>query len=253
MSVLGPRFSRDVLCAIAIVLAISMSGCMLTSGKLPQKNSPEFLKVQTVGVAPVGVPEGPSVRILNSGSDWFYVPGVLAEGAYVGYAGTEVAGLLKQAHFDYGNEAARFFEQSVAKSGLSIVRDGAVRSEHRRRSLTKCPKPIEADACLDVRMAYFGYVAAFTSSDYVPTVHISARLIRKRDGLLLFERNIHYNPVDPGRAIDVFASDQFRFHDLDAMRADPEGVVAGLRTALGALALELEAQLRSSLTAPVGE
>jgi hypothetical protein len=217
----------------------------MTPRKLPNANSPDLLKIQRVEMESIGVPASPRVRILNSNSDWFHVPGFAAKGAYAGYAGAEVSELLKTVGFDYGSEAARYFEQSVSNSGLPLARaDVSVSSESRGWPLSKCSQAVEVDACVDIRLTYFGYVAAFDSSDYVATAHVSARVIRARDGKLLFERNIHYNPIDPGTAIDLFASNEFRFQDLDAMRADPQGVVAGLRAALNALATELEAQLR---------
>jgi hypothetical protein len=164
---------------VALLLAISVSGCM-TPGTLPKTSSPDLPKIQKVEMAPIGVPAGPRVRILNSDSDWFHIPGFVAKGAYVGYAGGEVGALLKSVGFDYGREAARLFERSFANSGLSVARsDAAVLSEHRGWSLSKCPKQTEADACLDVYLTYFGYVAAFDSSNYVPTAHVSARVIER--------------------------------------------------------------------------
>jgi hypothetical protein len=234
---------------IGILLAISLSGCA-TSGSLPKVSSPELAQLRRIAMTPVGVPQVPRVQILNSASDWFWVPGAMAGGIYSGAAGNEIGKLLKDAGFDYGSEATTLFEQSIANSGLSIARvDPSSLSENRKWPLSECPRESTGDACVDVRLTYFGYVAAFASSDYVPTAHISARVIRARDAELLFERNIHYNPINPGKAADIFASGEFRFHDLDAMRADPQGVVAGLRAALSAVASELGTQLQSAMKA----
>lgn len=231
---------------VALLLTLTLSGCT-TTGKLPEKTSSEFSTVQTIELLPVGVPETPRVRILNSSSDWFHIPGFAAKGAYLSYAGSEVGAILESAGFDYGVDTARLVEDSIGNAGMTALRpDGAAMSDHRKLSLRKCPKQTEAEACLDVYLTYFGYVAATDSSDYVPTAHLSAKVMRTRDGTVLFERNIQYNPIDPGKAIDIFASSDFRFRDLDAMRADPQGVIAGMKAALTALALELEAQLRDA-------
>ena len=163
--------------ATALLLSLVMSGCMI-AGRLPATTSSEVRSIQKIAVLPVGVPAVPRVRILNSNSDWFHVPGFAAKGAYEAHVGAEVGSLLQSMAFDYGGEAARVFEQSIAAYGASVVRPAAsALSENRKWPIRKCPLEIEADTCFDLNLTYFGYVAASDNADYVPTVHLSARVI----------------------------------------------------------------------------
>lgn len=125
--------------ASALLLSLVMSGCM-AAGKLPATTSSDVRSIQKIAVLPVRVPAVPRVRILNSNSDWFHVPGFAAKGAYEAHVGAEVGSLLQSVAFDYGGEAARVFERSIAAAGASVVRPAAsALSENRKWPIRKCP------------------------------------------------------------------------------------------------------------------
>jgi hypothetical protein len=115
-------------------------------------------------------------------------------------------------------------------------------ASERMKFLTKCPAAADSEACLDVYVTYVGYMSAGATTDYVPTVHLVARMQRNSDSATLFQDQIQYNAIANTKAIVVQPSEKYRFKDRDAMKADPKTVVAGIQEAIRAVTTELAKQ-----------
>lgn len=104
------------------------------------------------------------------------------------------------------------------------------------------------DALLDVSFGFVGYAAAGSGKNapYRPTVVLTARLIDASGRIVLFEDQILYNSVFPGRdnAITLNPDDRYRYPDFDDLEAAGPDTVLGLDIAFAAVAQELAKQLR---------
>jgi len=96
-----------------------------------------------------------------------------------------------------------------------------------------------ADAYLDVAVVSYGYVAAgiSDSSPYRPFVSAKCRLVRARDGAVLMEDTILYNPValngiSPDKAVTISPDPAYAYPDFDSLLASPDNSVKGLDASL---------------------
>jgi hypothetical protein len=95
----------------------------------------------------------------------------------------------------------------------------------------------KVDAYLDLVAAGYGYVAAGvrSSTPYRPTLAVRARLVSARDSSVLMQDVVVYNPVGPAapsKAVTIAPDPAFQFVNFDALIADPDRAVLGLRAAI---------------------
>ncbi len=104
------------------------------------------------------------------------------------------------------------------------------------------------DAQLDVNFGFIGYAAAGSGdgAPYRPTAVLSVRLLSADGRDVLFEDQIIYNSVFPGRpkAITLNPDPRYRYPDFDDLKAAGPTAVEGLPPAFTAVALELARQLK---------
>lgn len=201
--------------------------------------------VNAVGLAPPGIPEEPGVRILASVGGNFGLIGALVEESRFAAASKELQEILAANNYDYKKDFHDSLGLAFADSSLKLLPASGERpASERMKFLTKCPAATDSQGCLDVYVTYLGYMSAGATTDYVPTVHLTARLLRNSDGTTLFQDQIQYNAIANSKAIVVQPSEKYRFKDRDAMKADPKTVVAGLQEAIRAVTTELAKQFR---------
>ncbi|MEO8010894.1 MAG: hypothetical protein ABI650_04550 [Dokdonella sp.] len=104
------------------------------------------------------------------------------------------------------------------------------------------------DAQLGVNFGFIGYAAAGSgdSAPYRLTAVLSARLLSADGRRVLFEDQIIYNSVFPGRpkAITLNPDSRYRYPDFDDLEAAGATAVEGLPYAFTAVAQELARQLK---------
>jgi hypothetical protein len=199
--------------------------------------------VKAVGLAPMGIPKEPSVRILASVGANFGLIGAAVEAGRAAAATKELQEIFAQSNYDYRKDVQDSLALAFSEISLPLSTQAGQRPEKQQiKFLTACPALADTDACLDVFLTYLGYMSAGATTDYVPTVHLSAKLVRSGDGATLFEDQVHYNPMAGTKAIVVQPSDEYRFKDRDAMKADPQRVTAGIQHAVRAAMNELAKQ-----------
>ena len=199
--------------------------------------------VKAVGLAPPGIPEEPAMRILASVGGNFGLIGALVEESRFAAASKELQEIFAANNYDYKKDIRDSLGLAFAETSLKLLPASGERPvSERMKFLTKCPAATDSDACLDVYVTYVGYMSAGATTDYVPTVHLTARLQRNSDGTTLFQDQIQYNAIANTKAIVVQPSDKYRFKDRDAMKADPKTAVAGIQEAIRAATTELAKQ-----------
>lgn len=198
--------------------------------------------VKAVSLAPMGIPKEPSVRILASVGSNFGLIGAVVEESRAAAASKELQEIFAQTKYDYHKDLQDSLAVAFSQISLPLsAQDGERPAKEKVKFLSSCRPVPQTDACLDVFLTYFGYMSAGATTDYVPTVHLTAKLVGS-DGATLFQDQVHYNALVGTKAIVVQPSDQYRFKDRDAMKADPQRVTAGIQHAVRAAMDELAKQ-----------
>ncbi len=227
------------------VLGLLASMCLLAACQtMPtQAYNKAEASVNAVGLAPPGIPEQPAVRILASVGANFGLIGAVVEESRAAAASKELQEIFAANSYDYKKDIHDTLGLAFAETSLKMLPASGDRpAAERMKFLTKCPAATDTQACLDIFVTYVGYMSAGATTDYVPTVHLTARMLRNSDGNTLFQDQIHYNAMAGTKAIVLQPSDRFRFKDRDAMKADPKAVVAGIQEAIRAVTSELAKQ-----------
>ncbi len=106
------------------------------------------------------------------------------------------------------------------------------------------PKVDDA-AILDVYVNLIGYSATTLTSDYLPTLHVGARLIDGDTHEVLYENLIHYRDLGMEGSHTVLAADQqYAFENFPALMEDVSTAKDGLQQAIDSVVAELVIELR---------
>jgi hypothetical protein len=201
--------------------------------------------VRAPSLAPMGIPKEPSVRILASVGANFGLIGAAIEESRAAAASKELKEIFAQSNYDYRKDVQDSLALAFTEISLPLsAQSGERPSKEQFKFLSACRPGPNADACLDVFLTYIGYMSAGATTDYVPTVHLTARLVRGKDGATLFQDQVQYNAMAGSKAIVVQPSEEYRFKDRDAMKADPQRVTAGIQQAIRAAMNELAKQFK---------
>jgi hypothetical protein len=204
--------------------------------------------LHAIALAPVGMPQKPSVIILNAVGNNFGLIGGIVEATRAANAANELTGELQIGNLDYRTYLPVHIANALRSEGFEVITaDGARPESEGSKFLSRPPLPNGTDATLDVYVTYIGYLAAGATTVYRPAVHIEARLVDKKTQKVLFADQIFYNNYSPGaakQAISIEPEPRATFQDRAAMLAAPQEVTRGLAAGLDAVALELARQLK---------
>jgi hypothetical protein len=231
------RFLR-LPCAFAVV------SLLLACESMPTQAYNKAENIRVVALAPLGIPPEPDVRILTPiGGNYVPLIGDLIDGTRAANASRELRAVFAETGYDYQLDVRESLALALAGAPFSVSAVAGERPEEEQFTfLGKCPDAPGADGCLDVVFTYVGYMASGPTTDYVPTVHLMARLIRYSDGATLFQDSIEYNPYFETTAIVVQPSPEYVFKGRKEMQADPHRVTEGLKKAVRAATGELAKQ-----------
>jgi hypothetical protein len=206
-------------------------------------------KIRGIAIQPPGLPEQAIVQTLGDTETRFSFanfPGMgndNAEGRAA--AAKDLQEIFAKTNYDYKKDLRESLQSALSKSGLPAF---TVRGERpikeRTKFLSECPSVPGVDTCLDVFVTFVGFTAADAATDYVPTLELSAKLIRIADNATLFHDHIIYNAAAGTQGILAQTSGKYRFQDRDAMKANPQAVTAAVQEAVRSVASTLAKQFQ---------
>ena len=209
-------------------------------------------KIRGIAIQPPGVPEQPRVQTLGDTQTRFSFaslasfPGMgdaNAEGQAA--AAKELQDIFAKANYDYKTDLRESLQSAFSRSGVpTTTMRGERPIKERSKFLDECPPVPGADTCLDVVVTFVGFTAADAATDYVPTMELSARLIRISDNTTLFQDQIVYNAAAGTEGILAQTSGKYRFQDRDAMKANPQAVAAAVQEAVRSVTNTLAKQFQ---------
>lgn len=98
------------------------------------------------------------------------------------------------------------------------------------------------DAYLDTAI-FVGYICTSSASDYIPTVNVNVRLIRRDTNDILYQDMIAYGRVFVGDAVPIAAEQKYCFDSYDKLETDTDKAVEGLRKGLPMVARRIALDL----------
>jgi hypothetical protein len=236
--------------SLGVLALICLTGLLGACASFPTQefNKSANASLHTIALAPVGMPDKPSVVILNAVGNSFGLIGGIVEATRAANAANELVGELKTGNLDYKTYVPAQITSALQAGGYAVVAvDGARPAGETGKFLTKAPQAPGADAVMDIYVSYIGYIAAGATTDYRPAVHIEARMIDAKTQKVLFADQVYYNNYSPNfakQAITLEPDPKVTFNDRAAMIAAPADVTRGLAAGIDAVALELARQLK---------
>ncbi len=166
---------------------------------------------------------------------------------------------LTEADFAYRKEVNRRLREAFVESRLNLKEikfnrtiDNVLGEVAPGRFERRPPKDQPVDFLLDVYIDVVGYIAPSINQDYLPTLHVGARLLDANTLDEVYLTRVEYNPLDADEAtITLEADSSFAFKDTEAMLADKDRAAEGLAKAMDAVAEQLRADMMA-LAAPEG-
>lgn len=206
-------------------------------------------KIKGIAIQPVGLPEIPGMQTLGESDSSFSFSGPFAgakddaEGAAT--AARELQDIFAKANYDFKKDLRESLQSAFTKSGMmTFMLRGERPIKERAKFMPACPPVPGADACLDVYVTFVGFTAADAATEYVPTVELSAKLIRIADNTTLFQDQIVYNAAADTQAIVAHTSGKHKFSDREAMKANPQAVSAAVQEAVKSVTTTLVRQFQ---------
>jgi hypothetical protein len=238
------RLAFGRLAALAVLL-VTVSACV-SAPPTTSFDKSTHAAVKNIRLMPVGMPEKPQVNIMAPVGANFGLIGAAVEAGRAANASREMTEILAKTSYDYKADIPSSVMTAMSDAGFIVTAGEGVRPEKERfKYLSTYPKEEGVDAYLDVFATYVGFLAAGATTDYRPTVQLSARLVNAADGKTIFQDQIVYGPAMPYmKAITVTPDDQHKFANRDALQANPEGTTAALKAAVAGAAAELAKQFQ---------
>jgi hypothetical protein len=227
-----------------------LGGCASTPQQQLAANAD--LRSKSVAVVPVGIPKMAQIRVISSTGPAFGIVGDLADAARFHAHEKDVAALLEKQQFDFHADVSDGVVGVAQNSGLHVILlDNTKSGSERSKWMAPLPSAPGADYYLDVFLLWFGYVARTDLSPYVPSIEVRAR-ITDAAGKQIFFSQILYNPsldvIGNFKGPKIAPDPQFEFANMDALKANPQKAVDGLRAAMTAVFAELAGELNQSPT-----
>lgn len=235
---------------LRVLAMVCLTGLLGACASFPTQefNKSANASLHTIALAPIGMPDKPSVIILNAVGNSFGLIGGIVEATRAANAANELVGELKTGNLDYRTYLPAQITSALQADGYTVIGvDGARAAGETGKFLTKPPQAAGADATLDIYVSYVGYIAAGATTDYRPAVHIEARLLDAKTQKVLFADQVYYNNFSPNfakRAITIEPDPKVTFTDRPAMLAAPADVTHGLAGAIDSVAQNLAQQLK---------
>ena len=219
------RFSRTAAALAATVLWLA--GCAAPEIPFDRGSAND---VRTIGIVTPSFPDDAQVVLASSVGQTFGLIGALVDAGMQANRDSQFNDALRQRHYSARDNFVENVAATLRAQGFTVALVPATRG----KSDFLARYPTDAEPKVD---AYLDLVAAGvrSSTPYRPTLAVRARLVSARDSSVLMQDVVVYNPVGPAapsKAVTIAPDPAFQFVDFDALVADPDRAVLGLRTAV---------------------
>jgi hypothetical protein len=200
--------------------------------------------VHTLAITTIGMPESPTVRVINTASDRIAAFGLIgltatAVGATMrSNRRAAIRDIMATEKFDPQSYLQAALEQSLRARSLVPVRVDAAPA--RDAFLPAVPPGLSQDALLDGYVSDYGFFAASDSDadPFRPSVTLHIQFVDARDNTVLMRDTVLISVGDgPAKAADNTDLGQLTFTTFSDVETNPKRAVTALRYALDQAAI----------------
>jgi len=219
--------------AALAVAAMLLAGCAKLQ-EIPYDHASAG-QIHSIGILTPRAPEHPSVILASTVGQSFGLVGALIDAGLQSSRESNFTAMLQQQSFSEQDCFVASLTEALQAQGYTVSMVPVVR-DPKGGFLVKYPigPDPQADAYLDLVIGFYGYIAAGVVGDtpYRPHFAVAVRLVNARDGSVLMQDAVFYNPIrNPSNAVTIAPDPALRYGTFDALMADPPGAITGLRLA----------------------
>lgn len=220
--------------AVFAVLLIALGGCA-TKPEIPfdRATTPD---VKTIGVLTPRFPDGAVVYLASSPAQSFGLLGALVDSGMQANREATFKTILDDRHFSVQDDFLQSLTDSLKAQNFNVTMVPVQRDRVDFLAAYPPPENSNVDAYLDIVTFTYGYAAAGIkdSTPYRPYYMLKVKLVRAKDGSVLMQDMIVYNPINAGKdMISISADPDYQFVDFDTLTGNSEKAVVGLKVAVG--------------------
>lgn len=230
--------------AVAAAAAVLLAGCA-AAPEIPYDRGTAG-EIHSIGILTPSFPEKPTVFLASTPGQSFGLVGLIIDTSLQTSRESHFTTLLQERSFSEQDCFVASLTAGLQAQGYTVA-VVPFKRETRQEFAVKYPTgpAPDVDAYLDLVATTYGYMATGIGADtpYRPWLEVRARLVNARDGSVLMQDIVVYNPLNGRDHVVTIAPDPARqYYNFNSLMADPDGAVVGLR-----LATEQSAQTVSKL------
>ena len=193
--------------------------------------------VKTIGVVTPRFPDGPVVFLASSVGQSFGLIGALIDAGMQADRETKFKAVLDDQKFAASDVFIQALTTELQARGYTVVVIPMTRDGTEFAAKYPANSDPKVDAYLDLVTYHYGYIAAGIrdAAPYRPAYALKARLVSAKNAALLMQDSIAYNPLRAAAAsteyVTIAPDPEYGFTNFDALLADPNKAVKGLRIA----------------------
>jgi hypothetical protein len=251
---------------LLIFLVIALSGCAAVEKQA--FNRAANTNVKSITILEPKPSEGFGVQVMSHPALSFGLIGAIAYSAEMSTKSKSLDEVMKPLNWSLTDSLSEATAKVLQAAGyivkrLKVDRDVDVISDYKRIASNKnYAESLATDAWLDLSTRDPLYVAGGTSTSYVPSIMLTARLVSSKDQTLLYRDDIYFGyPYGAGRVAPVMipSSQEYQFPEHKNLLSDPAKTLAGMKEGVELIAKRLaldlarEALPPAASVAPLGE
>jgi hypothetical protein len=195
--------------------------------------------LKDIGVVSPRFPEGPNVVLASNVGMSFGLIGALVEAGMQSSRDARFKAAIEKERLSVPQIFVETLKADLEQAGYRI--DPIQTTRNGIEFLPKYPTDAapKVDAYLDIVTIGYGYVAAGiqAGAPYRPYISMKVRLVSAKDGSVLMQDAIAFNPVryagaTGAESVTIPPEPQPLYADFNALEQDSSGAVAGLRVAV---------------------
>jgi len=233
--------------ALALVFLL-LTGCGAKFVR-DEVDQTELTEASRIGMLPINYLEKPSVNVHDNPIGLLGTAGKVSIIKGQDTKRRKFSSALSELKYSYQDDVtagmlARFEAAGLDVKLMDFSRSfdnvlGAVPPRHFEKRYPKNDGSF--DLLLDIYVDYTGYAAEKLGADYLPTVHIGARLVDAQTYGIVYDSRIQYHSFkDAEEGVSAIEADSnYAFEGFDELLADPEKAKEGLKLAIRAVVARL--------------
>ena len=234
---------RSIAGPLAFAAALFLLAACVTAPNTPLDKAQQL---SSIAVATPDVPERAFIFQAASGQKAAVALAGVLGGIAIAAVQADRQGKFKLMAEAHGFSARDALSEALVKAMPQSAAPSQITVERAKRGyLRSLPSQITADTLLDVTVTAYGYSEAHGDTVWRPTIALRCRLVRPSDGKVLMESAIESNafPRTKG-ATKLTPLDDYSFKTFDAILADPDRALAGLREEFAVASAAIAAKLQ---------